>query len=120
LASSDNCPIFLDLEQEHDAQAKQQIMRYEVMWEREETLLQEIQRDWDQWENVHGLGDVACKLKKVMSSLRKWSMEKFGAVAKEIVVLKAKIEDLSSQDHVANKEEVDKCTQRMEELLYRK
>jgi hypothetical protein len=67
-----------------------------------------------------GLGDVACKLKKVMSSLRKWSMEKFGAVTKEIAMLKAKIEDLSSQDHVANKEEVDKCTQRMEELLYRK
>jgi hypothetical protein len=54
-----------------------------------------------------------------MSSLRKWSMDKFGAVTKEIVVLKEKMEDLRSQDHVGNKEEVDKCRRRMEELLYK-
>jgi hypothetical protein len=46
-------------------------------------------------------------------------MDKFGAVTKEIAVLKVKMEDLSSQDHVGNKEEVDKCSRRMEELLYR-
>jgi hypothetical protein len=118
-ASSDHCPIFLDLEQEHDAHAKQQTMRYEVMWEREETLPQEIQRAWEQGEYVHGLGDVACRLKTVMASLRKWSMDKFGAVTKEIAVLKEKMEDLRSQDHIGNKEEVDKCRRRMEELLYR-
>jgi hypothetical protein len=46
---------------------------------------------------------VACRLKKVMVSLRKWSMEKFGAVTKELVVQKEKTKDLSSQDHIANK-----------------
>jgi hypothetical protein len=118
-ASSDHCPIFLDLEHDHEARVKQKVMRYKVMWEREETLSQEIQMAWDRGDTVPGLGDVACKLKNVMGSLRKWSMVKFGAVTKEIEVLKDKIEYLSSRDHVANKDEVDKCTKRIEELLYR-
>jgi hypothetical protein len=79
-------------------------MRYEVMWEREETLAQEVQMAWTQGEHMHGMGDVACRLKLVMASLRKWSMEKFGVVTKEIAVLKAKIAYLSNQDHVANKD----------------
>jgi hypothetical protein len=36
------------------------------------------------------MGDVAFKLKTVMMDLRNWSREKFGAVTKEIEVLKAK------------------------------
>jgi hypothetical protein len=57
---------------------------------------------WVHGDNVHGLRDVACRLKRVMGVLRTWSMEKFGAITKEIIVLKAKIEDLSSQDNIAN------------------
>jgi hypothetical protein len=37
-ASSDRCPIFLDLEQDHDMRTQRRPARYEVMWEREETL----------------------------------------------------------------------------------
>jgi hypothetical protein len=70
-------------------------MRCEVMWEWEESLFQEVQTAWDRGDNVHGLGDMAGRLKKVMVSLKRWSVEKFGAVTKEIAVLKAKIGDLS-------------------------
>jgi hypothetical protein len=38
---------------------------------------------------------MAGRFKKVMVSLKRWSVEKFGAVTKEIAVLKAKIGDLS-------------------------
>jgi endonuclease/exonuclease/phosphatase family metal-dependent hydrolase len=37
-ASSDHCPIFLDLEKDHNVQPQRRTARYEVMWEREETL----------------------------------------------------------------------------------
>jgi hypothetical protein len=37
-ASSDHCPVSLDLEHDHDAHTKQKTMIYEVMWEREESM----------------------------------------------------------------------------------
>jgi hypothetical protein len=77
----------------------------------------EVQLAWTQGDHVHGMGNVASRLRSVMASLRKWSMEKFGVATKEITVLKAKIVDISSQDHVVNKDEVDRCTKHMEELL---
>jgi hypothetical protein len=37
-------------------------------------------------------------------------MDKFGAVTKELSKLKSTVEELSRQDYIANKKEVDKLT----------
>jgi hypothetical protein len=74
----DHCPIFLNLECEPRPKKGQRLFRYEIMWEREETLPSEIQDSWEQEGVIHGLGDVAEKLSRVRSKLRRWSMDKFG------------------------------------------
>jgi hypothetical protein len=115
-ASSDHCQIFLDLEQEPNQRPQQRIMRYEIMWEREESLPQEIKMAWEHGESVKNLGDVAGRLRGVMTSLKKWSLDKFDAVMKELDKIKQKIEELSMQNHVSNKE-LDKLRKRMDEFL---
>jgi hypothetical protein len=89
------------------------------MWEREESLSGEIRQSWVQGETIQNLGDVARKLTRVMRSLKNWSMEKFGAVTKEIGDLKEKIEALCVQDYLSNKERIGNYTNRLEELLHR-
>jgi hypothetical protein len=63
-------------------------MRYEIMWEREESLPQEIKVAWEEGEPVQNLGDVGGRFRGVMKALRKWSLDKFGAVTKELDMLK--------------------------------
>jgi hypothetical protein len=118
-ASSDHCPIFLDLTQDQQHGVTQKIMLYEVMWEREESLAHVIKTAWEQGQDVHNLGDVVSRLRRTMSSLNQWSIAKFGVVTKELSKLKSTIKELSRQDYIANKEEVDKLTRRTDELLYR-
>jgi hypothetical protein len=63
LGSSDHCPIFLDLEQEVDSRPKRRSMFYEIMWEREDSLPQEIKAAWEAGEAVHNLGNVTDRLR---------------------------------------------------------
>jgi hypothetical protein len=65
-ASSDHCPVVLDLAQENRDLSRKRITRYEVMWEREKSLTQEVRDAWMQGSEVMNMGDVACKLSKVM------------------------------------------------------
>jgi hypothetical protein len=115
--SSDHCLILLDLEQE--VEPRHNSLRYEIMWEREESLAQEIKASWERGGPVHQLGNVAGKLCEVMKTLQRWSFDKFGAVTKELEELKKKMEELSLQDPIKNKQELDHLRARMEELPYR-
>jgi hypothetical protein len=116
---SDHCPIFLNLERDQIGRPTRRTPRYEIMWEREDSLPGEIRASWDAAAPCQNLGDAAITLSKVMTTLRRWSFDKFGAVTKELEILRAKIEGLSTQDHIANQDEVDKLNKRMDELLYR-
>jgi hypothetical protein len=51
-------------------------MRYEIMWEREESLSGEIKTAWEDDESIQSVGDVAMNLGRVMTSLKRWSKEK--------------------------------------------
>jgi hypothetical protein len=72
------------------------------MWEREPLLVEEIKNAWVAGDSVQTLRDVAGNLKTVMSSLTRWSKEKFGTVSAELELW-------------TNSQEM----QRMDELLYR-
>jgi hypothetical protein len=91
---SDHCPILIELDKEQTAKA-QHIFRYEIMWEREETLQGAIKTAWDSVGQVQNLGDISCALDKVRSSLKKWSMDKFGSVTKELQHIRERMEELS-------------------------
>jgi hypothetical protein len=45
---SDHCPIFLDIEDENKGKARQRIDSYEMMWEREESLYEEVKTAWEE------------------------------------------------------------------------
>jgi hypothetical protein len=54
------------------------------MWEREPLLVEAIKNAWVAGDSVQTLRDVAGNLKTVMSSLTRWSKEKFGTVSAEL------------------------------------
>jgi hypothetical protein len=58
--------------------------RYEVMWEREESLTEEIQLAWSKIAPCKNLEEVNGKLSTVMFVLQSWSKDKFGSVNKEL------------------------------------
>jgi hypothetical protein len=116
---SDHTPILLELEKDNLKNKVTRIPRYEIMWEREDTLSLEINQAWRATgKTVHDLGDVADSLQKVMGALSCWSKEKFGAVTKELAKIRENLEALSLQDPVVNQAKIADLTKRMDELLY--
>jgi hypothetical protein len=93
---SNHVPIFLEIDKEDNQRPANRISRYEIMWEREESLPEEICIAWQQGKPVQHLGDVAGNLQMVMRSLSNWSRKKFGAVTKELDMLRKNLEELST------------------------
>jgi hypothetical protein len=116
---SDHCLIFLDLEKDRSVRTATWISRYEIMWEREESLPSEIKQARESSERpMQNPGDIADTLHNVMASLMWWSKEKFGAVTEEIAMITKKHGVLSLQDPVANQGKLGELTKHMDELLY--
>jgi hypothetical protein len=78
----DHGPILLELDKNQSAKIPWPF-RYEIMWEHEESLSEEITSSWHSAGQVQTLGDIACALRSVRSSLSPWSSKKFGSVMKE-------------------------------------
>jgi hypothetical protein len=97
---SDYCPILLQMYQGKGAEKLNKIRRYEIMWEREESLGQEIEAAWEAAGAKPCLGAVSKALKEVMCSLQQWSHDKFRSVRKKLEDLRRKLEAL--QGHVTN------------------
>jgi hypothetical protein len=81
---SAHSPVFLNLEREHEERPPQGILRYEIMWEHEDSLPEEVKEAWGKCNAAQNLGEVAATLRNVMLRLKRWSFQKFGAVTKEI------------------------------------
>lgn len=100
---SDHCPILLRVEREKYRPVK--CFRYEIMWEREDSLGEAIKLAWEQEGTALNLGE--------------WSVRVFGSVSQEIKEIKAKVEELSSLDPINHDGEIRKLYARLDELLYR-
>jgi hypothetical protein len=116
---SDHLPILQDMDRQECQRPPRKISRYEIMWERDDSLPDEIQMAWQGGKVVHHLGDVAANLSGVMRALNSWSKVKFGAITSELNKLKKRLEELSLQAQLASSVEVNDVRQRMDELLYR-
>jgi hypothetical protein len=99
--------------------AHQRIDRYEVMWEREESLYDEVKNAWEEAGAMQNLGDVRNSLKGVMTSLKRWSQAKFGAVSKEIKKIRKRMEELIFQNPLEDQPELNGLRERVDELLHR-
>jgi hypothetical protein len=107
---SDHCPILLHMVTRDESCKTQHIFRYEVMWERETTLPEEIKTAWERGNSVNNLMDIADSLQGVKRQLTSWSKSKFGAVTKELAKLPQRLECLESQGGHANHTEALKVT----------
>jgi hypothetical protein len=115
---SDHCPLLLVIKKEEWEHQKPLIVRYEIMWERLDSLAGEIKESWCTAPNREGLGGVAAALKRVQGALRCWSKKNFGGVTTELEALRAKLEELKGAA-IVDRTEMRRVTDRMDELLYR-
>lgn len=115
---SDHCPLLLEIKKESWERQKPKIFRYEIMWERLESLAEEIKTAWCTDPSREGLGGVVAALKHVRNALRSWSKKNFGAVTNELEKLRIKVEEVRGAPHHC-KADIGKITDRMDELLYR-
>ncbi|CAD6265721.1 unnamed protein product [Miscanthus lutarioriparius] len=101
---SDHCPLFLEIRKESWERHKPRIFRYEIMWERLESLPLEIKNAWCTDANREGLGGVVAALKRVQCALRSWSKQHFGMVTKELEELRASLEEARTDPLCSNRE----------------
>jgi hypothetical protein len=116
---SDHVPVLLELCRDESASKPPRIARYEIMWERDQTLLEEIRLAWTAGSLIHNLGDVDGNLKKLMACLTSLSHDKFGAVTLELEKLRKQLEDLTAQGSLSDKKDEEETRKQMDELLYK-
>jgi hypothetical protein len=116
---SDHYPLLVSLNKDADWGKDSKTIRYEMMWEREASLGEEIEVAWNGHEPASCLGNVQNKLKSTMECLTSWSKSKFGAVSKEIIKLKKRLEWLQSKHFSRNRKEIEGVNRRLDELLLR-
>jgi hypothetical protein len=88
------------------------------MWEREASLPDHISNAWVEAGPKSNLGQVRAGLKKAMQHLQTWSKQKFGSVKAQLEKSRSRLEELMSMN--ADREEIRRVTDSMNELLYRK
>lgn len=115
---SDHCPLFLEIKKESWECHKPRIFRYEIMWERLESLAEEVKVAWCSAPDREGLGGIAVALKHVQSALRVWSKENFGSVSTELNALRVRLEELKGSP-ATSRRDLREVTDRMDELLYK-
>uniref|UniRef100_A0ACD5YK46 Uncharacterized protein n=1 Tax=Avena sativa TaxID=4498 RepID=A0ACD5YK46_AVESA len=88
---SDHCPILIDLEKSLNKRRPKRPWRCEIMWEREDSLGEEIETTWRSSPCARNMNDVNRKLDYMRGSLNKWKNKHFGYVDKEIKSLKEEL-----------------------------
>lgn len=115
---SDHCPLLLEIKKESWERHKTRIFRYEIMWERLESLAKEVKEAWCTAPDREGLGGVVHALRHVQRALQTWSKQHFGSVSIELEKLRARLEELKG-DLTRSRSEIRLITDRMDELLYK-
>jgi hypothetical protein len=93
----DHVRVLHEFCRDESASKPPRIARYEIMWERDETLPEEIHLAWAAGNQIHDLFVVAENLKKVMASLTCWSRDKFRQVTWELEKLRKLLEELTAR-----------------------
>jgi hypothetical protein len=116
---SDHLPLILQMGKLEENNCKSSFHKYESMWEREESLGEEINEAWEAAGQVQNLADIKNKLHCTMRALKTWSREKFGRVDREIKKLTNRLEWLYKHNPFSHMTEIKHVSARMDELLLR-
>jgi hypothetical protein len=106
LSRYDHVPILLKMICDESERRQTRVPRYEIMWERDQALSEEIRAAWHACAAVHDLGDIPGDL-KVMTSLSRLSREKFGVVTLEPEKLRKRMEELTEGSNMVNQSELE-------------
>jgi hypothetical protein len=115
---SDHCLVLIDTRQDVWERRGSRIFRYEIMWERVESLSVEVKKLRCSTVDRGNLDSIVKILSNMQGTLRKWSKSRFGAVIEEINKLRTELDNVKERDPT-NKMEVRRIADHMDELLYR-
>jgi hypothetical protein len=118
LPRSDHCPVIVELRKDIWENNDPRIFRYEIMWERADSLVAEIKTAWCSTSDRESLGSLTHVLRNVRTALRRWSKEQFGAVTAELNRLRKDLEEAKSISE-NNRRDIRAITDWMDKLLYR-
>jgi hypothetical protein len=114
---SDHVALIIKGEQELPQQRPKRCKQFEIMWERDHALPEIIKKAWDSIDGIYDLGDIERALGSTMTKLHEWSKKKFGSVKDELEKSRSQLEELMNMN--ADRQEIRRVTDRMNELLYR-
>jgi hypothetical protein len=114
---SDHYPILLNLDTSATMTRNVIQLRYEVFWEREASLTEEISSAWKMHNKPKDLGDVANSLQGVMSYLHTWSKEKIGHIPRQIEIKRKKLEKAYKKNDNNSRALAKKLCLQIDELL---
>jgi hypothetical protein len=114
---SDHYPILLNLDTSATMTRNVIQRRYEVFWEREASLTEEISSAWKMHSKPKDLGDVANNLQGVMSYLHTWSKEKIGHIPRQIEIKRKKLEKAYRKNDNNSRALAKKLCLQIDELL---
>jgi hypothetical protein len=114
---SDHLALLIKGELEEPQNVRKKCRQYELMWERDHTLPEVIKNAWPDCGVIRNIGDVGKALKETMDKLHVWSKTKFGSIRLELEKSRAQLEELMHMN--ADKQEIRRVTDSMNELLYR-
>lgn len=114
---SDHNPLVLECIKEEANQVRRNFRRYEAFWERDASLPERVAAIWEKAGEKFSLGDFRSGLAKLMVELHAWSKNKFGNITRDLEQSRTRLEELMHMN--ADRNEIRKVSDHMEELLYR-
>lgn len=114
---SDHCPIVLHCLKEEERRTQPGCRRYEAMWERDGSLPERVAAVWEQAGQKFNLGDISSGLPKLMTELHAWSRKKLGNIIQEVEKSRSQLEEFMRMN--ADRSEIRKASDRLDELLYK-
>jgi hypothetical protein len=101
-SGSDYCPILVELKKDAWEHGKTRTFCYEIMWERVNTLSEEIKKVWCSTNDRETLGGVVSKLRNMQNALSQWSREHFGVVTEELAGLQRELGEMKARTMVCH------------------
>jgi hypothetical protein len=113
----DHCPILVELRKDCWDRKGSRLFRYEVMWERVDSLSLVIRNEWNNLSDMGSLGGLVRVLDNMQKTLSQWSKHHFCSVTTELNKLRKELEEAQAQPSV-NREACRAIKDQMDELLY--
>jgi hypothetical protein len=116
---SDHKALLVKVRSGSETLHQHRIFRYQIMWEREETLSSVVEKEWQRKNPGSDLGALAERLQVVTKDLKAWSRSNFWQITKQLEELCDEVVSLERDDPIRNWDTILTTKKKLDELLYR-